>query len=317
MARVLVSGGAGFIGSHLVRAMLERGHEVRVIDNFETGLRQNVDGLPVELIEGSIDDADAVNRAMDGVKWVLHQAALPSVPKSVAYPFRTHQSNIVGTLTMLEGARAAGVERLVYAASSSAYGDQEAERKSEDLTPRPLSPYAVQKLAGEDYLQVYAALYDVPTVGLRYFNVFGPRQNPKSQYAAVVPAFVTRMLAGESPIVHGDGEQSRDFTYIDNVVDANIAALEADRAACGRVYNAASGHKASVNDLVRLINEGLGTNIPAEHVAPRAGDVRHSCADPTRAREGLGWTSRIDLGEGLRRTIEWYRDESARWAEEK
>ena len=309
MARVLVTGGAGFVGSHLVRALLSRGDEVVVIDNFETGQRENLEGLPrpIRLVEGSIADPAAVDEALDGVELVLHQAALPSVPKSVERPLDTHEANIVGTLQLLEGCRRAGVRRLVYAASSSAYGDHDADRKHEALEPRPKSPYAVQKLCGEYYCSVYSSQFGVEAIGLRYFNVFGPRQNPKSQYAAVVPAFVTRMLAGRSPVVHGDGLQSRDFTFIQNVVDANLAALAAPADAAGGVYNAACGTNTTLLGLIAAINQVLGTSIVPTHTAARAGDVRHSCAAIDAARDALRYQPRVPVLDGLRETIDWYR----------
>lgn len=306
--RVLVTGGAGFIGSHLVRALLARGDEVVVIDNFETGQRANLTEVAdrIRLVEGSIADAAAVADALEGVDAVLHEAALPSVPKSLERPVDTHRANVVGTLTLLEGCRRLGVRRFVYAASSSAYGDHAAEAKSEELEPRPKSPYAVQKLAGEYYCRVFHALYGLETVALRYFNVFGARQNPRSQYAAVVPAFVTRMLAGEPPVVHGDGLQSRDFTYIDNVIEANLAALRAPAAACGRVYNAACGDSITLLRLVASINEILGTSIEPQHVEARAGDVRHSRADVSAAAEALGFRAAVSVEDGLRETVAWY-----------
>jgi UDP-glucose 4-epimerase len=308
MARLLVTGGAGFIGCHLVRAGLERGYEVVVIDDFSTGLRSNLAEVAdrITLVEGSLVDPEAVAQAVQGVDLVFHQAALPSVPKSVAFPLETHMANVVGTLNLLEGARKAGVGRLVYAASSSAYGPNPAARKREDMVPDPISPYAVQKLCGEYYLRVYNHLYGLETVGLRYFNVFGPRQNPKSQYAAVVPAFVTCVLQGTSPTVHGDGLQSRDFTYIDNVVAANFAAATAPSTSCGRVYNAALGDNTNLLMLIEQINEILETDIKPIHTASRVGDVPHSCADPSAAAEFLGWRAEISVHEGLRRTVEWY-----------
>ncbi len=309
MARVLVTGGAGFIGSHLVRALLARGDEVVVLDDFSTGRRENLDEVAsrIRLVEGSLAEPADVARAVEGVESVLHQGALPSVPKSVAHPLETHRANVTGTLTLLEGARRAGVRRVIYAASSSAYGDHDAPRKSEELTPRPLSPYAVQKHTGEQYCKVYNDLYGLETIALRYFNVFGPRQDPSSQYAAVIPAFVTRMMAGLPPVVHGDGRQSRDFTFVQNVVEANLAALAAPSASCGRVYNAACGQSTSLLDLIARINEILGTRITAEHTASRAGDVRHSCADNSLAERALGWRARISVAEGLMETVRWYR----------
>ena len=310
MARILVTGGAGFIGSHLVRGLLESGDEVVVLDDFSTGRWENLREIEgrFTLVEGSLNDSSALDRALDGVSGVLHEAAMPSVPKSVALPRPTHLANIEGTLRLLDGARRAGVRRVVYAASSSAYGDQEAPRKSEDLTPRPLSPYAVQKLTGEYYCQIFTRLYGLEAIGLRYFNVFGPRQNPKSQYAAVIPAFVTRILAGQPPVIYGDGGQSRDFTFVRNVVAANVAALAAPAAACGEIYNAACGEQTTLLDLAGLINEFLGTDLRPAHEPARAGDVRASCADPSRAEAALGFSARISVRDGLKETVAWYRD---------
>jgi nucleoside-diphosphate-sugar epimerase len=309
MARILVTGGAGFIGSSLVRGFLHRGDEVVVLDNFSTGSRENLVGIEgqIRLIEGSITDYDAVCAALEGVDGVSHQGALPSVPKSLDFPLQTNAANITGTLTLFEACRRMGVRRIVYAASSSAYGDHDAPKKHEGLDPRPKSPYAVQKLVGELYGAVYHELFGLETIGLRYFNVFGPRQNPKSQYAAVVPAFVCRMLAGEAPIVYGDGGQSRDFTYVENAVHANQAALAAPVAACGRVYNIACGQSATLLALIAAINDILGTQIRPQHVAPRAGDVRHSLADVSAAAEAFGYRPRVMLEEALRATVEWYR----------
>ncbi len=311
--RILVTGGAGFIGSHLVRALLARGDEVAVLDNFETGKRENLQPVAdrIRLVEGSLADPKAVQAALEGVDGVLHQGALPSVPKSLERPLDTHMANAFGTLNLLEQCRQLGVGRLVYAASSSAYGDQEAEFKVETLTPRPLSPYAIQKLAGEYYCKVYHGLFGIQTVGLRYFNVFGPRQDPKSTYAAVIPAFVTRMLRGESPVVHGDGLQSRDFTYIRNVIQANLAALEAPASACGRIYNAACGQSTTLLGLIGMINEILGTEIRPRHIDGRAGDVKHSCADTAAAGEALGYTALVDVRQGLEETVAWYREQAS------
>ena len=281
-----------------------------VLDNFSTGLRENLEAVKdqIQLIEGSIVEPDDVRRAMEGVDGVLHQAALPSVPKSLAMPLETHMANVVGTLNLLEGARQAGVKRFVYAASSSAYGDSDADSKDEAHTPRPISPYAVQKLTGEYYCKVYHQLYGLETVVLRYFNVFGARQNPKSQYAAVIPAFVTRIMRGVAPIVHGDGLQSRDFTYIQNVVDANFAALAAPAEACGEVYNAACGGRTTLMEIIAMINNILGTSVAPEHIESRAGDVRHSCAATEKARRLLGWEAKISVQEGLAETVAWYQN---------
>ena len=308
MARILVTGGAGFIGSNLVRGLLDRGDEVVVLDNFSTGRRENLEELlnDIRLVEGCLTTPADVERALAGVDGVLHQGALPSVPKSLTYPLETNMANIVGTLTLLEGCRQAGVKRVVYAASSSAYGDQDAPSKSEDLPAQPLSPYAIQKLTGEYYCWVYHQLFGLETIALRYFNVFGPRQNPASQYAAVIPAFITRILAGESPIVHGDGLQSRDFTYIQNVIEANLMALAAPADACGRTYNAACGDSATLLDLIEGINGILGTDVEPVHTEARAGDVRHSRADVSQIEAAIGFKARISLREGLKRTVEWY-----------
>ncbi len=314
MARFLVTGGAGFIGSHLVRGLLERGDEVNVLDNFATGSRANLAEVAdrIRLVEGSLADPEAVRAALDGVEGVLHQGALPSVPVSLERPLDTHMANAFGTLNLLEQCRSLGVRRLVYAASSSAYGDQEAAVKDESLTPKPLSPYAVQKLTAERYCQVYTSLFGVETIALRYFNVFGPRQNPRSQYAAVVPAFITRMLAGVQPVIFGDGRQSRDFTYIGNVVSANLKALVAPSAATGKVYNAACGQSITLLQLVGFVNKILGTDLTPIHEAPRAGDVKHSCADTRAATAAFGFTAETSVLEGLRTTVDWYR-ENGEW----
>ena len=309
MARILVTGGAGFVGSNLVHALLARGDEVVVIDNFSTGRRENLADVHqrIKMIEGSLADPEAVSRALDGVDGVLHQGALPSVPKSLALPLETNEANVVGTLTLLEMCRRHDVTRVVYAASSSAYGDHDAPIKTETLEPRPKSPYAVQKLTGEYYCAVYHQLFGINTVALRYFNVFGRRQNPASQYAAVVPAFVTRILKGSPPVVYGDGTQSRDFTHIDNVIDANFKALEAPSAACGRVYNVGCGSSVTLLDLIKSINKTLGTDIEPRFDPPRPGDVLHSRADIEQTKENIGYDPKVDFDEGLRRTIDWYR----------
>lgn len=308
MKRILITGGAGFIGSHLVEGALARGWQPVVLDDFSTGHRRNLDGLleRVKLVEGSILDPVALDAALAGVEAVLHEAAVPSVPLSIEDPIRTHAVNVTGTLTLLEACRRHRVRRLVYAASSSAYGDHDVEATGEDLIPLPKSPYAVQKLAGEYYCRVYDELHGIETVGLRYFNVFGPRQDPASQYAAVIPAFITRMLAGGRPTIYGDGRQSRDFTYVDNVVDLNFAALAAPRGACRRTYNAACGRSIDLVTLVALINRALGTAIEPLHAPPRAGDIVRSQADMTAAAAAFGYTARIPVEEGLARTVAWF-----------
>jgi len=282
---------------------------VRVLDNLSTGKPENMDGFRdrVEFVEGSITDMETARRCCDGMDVVFHEAALASVPRSVEDPLTSNFHNVDGTLTMLMAARDAGVKRFVYAASSSAYGDSEALPKREDMAYEPLSPYAVNKYVGELYLKVFDRLYGLSTVGLRYFNVFGPRQDPKSQYAAVIPIFITRMLRGEKPLINGDGSFSRDFTYIDNVVHANICAAEA-REPGGRTVNVACGDRFSLNELVKHINTHAGTDIAPEHGPVRAGDVPHSQADISLAREVLDYEPRVSFEEGLARTVAWYRE---------
>jgi nucleoside-diphosphate-sugar epimerase len=314
--RYLVTGGAGFIGSHLVQTLLRRGKDVIVLDDFSTGRRTNLEaavrsrppGVPEpEVIQGDIRDAATVRRALRDVVHVLHQAALPSVQRSVEDPVSTHEVNVTGTLNLLIAARDAGVRRFVYASSSSVYGDSPTLPKIEVMTPAPLSPYAVSKLAAEHYCRVFHGLYGLETVALRYFNVFGPRQDPTSQYAAVVPNFVTAALAGRAPTVYGDGLQSRDFTYIDNAVDANLNACEAPAGAAGRAYNVACGSAATLLDLLRILERLTGSAIRPIHDRPRTGDVRHSLAAIEEARMHLGYEPKMDLEEGLRRTVDSFR----------
>ena len=305
----LVTGGAGFIGSSIVRALLSRGDRVRVLDNFFSGRRENLADVAgdIELIEGDVRDAAAVARACAAVEVVFHEAAIPSVPRSLADPLGSNDANVTGTLNLLNEAKRAGVRRVVYAASSSAYGDTPTLPKVETMRPLPLSPYAVAKLAGELYCAVFAGAYGLETVSLRYFNVFGARQDPKSEYAAVIPRFVTAGLASEGVTIFGDGTQSRDFCYIDNTVEANLAAASAPAAsASGRVFNVACGVATTLNDVVRLIGEGLGKTIPVSYAPSRVGDVKHSLADISAARQGLGYRGAVDFKEGLRRTIAWY-----------
>ncbi|MGM0652815.1 MAG: SDR family oxidoreductase [Bacillota bacterium] len=305
----LVTGGAGFIGSNIVRKLVEQGERVRVLDDFSTGKRENLSGLEseIELREGSLTDREAVKGALQGVRYVLHQGAIPSVPRSVANPVRSNEVNITGTLNLLEGAREAGVERFVYAASSSAYGDTEVLPKVEDMPADPLSPYAVAKYSGELYARVYADIFDLPTVSLRYFNIFGPYQDPASEYAAVIPKFILTMLKREAPVIYGDGEQSRDFTYIDNAVEANLLACRSGKVGRGEVLNVACGERYSLNELVHDLNEILGTNIQPAYSGARVGDVKHSLADISKAEELLGYRVEVDFKEGLKRTAEWFR----------
>jgi len=307
MAGYLVTGGAGFIGSHIVEELLQRGERVRVLDNFSTGRRENIAPLleRIDLIEGDLRDLPTVRRVVEGVDYVLHQAALPSVPRSIADPLASNESNVTGTLHLLVAARDVGVRRVVYASSSSIYGDSPILPKREDMLPAPKSPYAVSKLAGEYYCRAFAEAYGLETVSLRYFNVFGPRQDPASQYAAVIPRFITAMLWGESPTVYGDGHQSRDFTHVSNVVQANLLAATAPGVA-GRAFNVACGERHTLLDLIALLSEILGTYITPIHMPPRPGDVRHSLADVTAAQEALGYRAEVDFHEGLRRTVAWY-----------
>ena len=309
MAVCLVTGGAGFIGSHLVEALAARGDAVRVLDNFSTGSHDNLDAVRgrVEVVEGDVTDPAAVRAAARGVDLVFHQAALASVPRSVANPLATHEACATGTLNVLLAARDANARRVVYAASSSAYGGMEKLPKHEDDPTLPLSPYAVAKLAGEHYCAAFTEVYGLPTVRLRYFNVFGPRQTPDSPYAAVIPLFIQALATGRPPVIHGDGEQSRDFTYIADVVQANLKAAEAPKAP-GRVYNVACGHRTTLKELVAHLNALLGASVTPTHTAPRPGDVRHSQADIGRAVADLGYQPTTDIRDGLRRCVAWWRD---------
>jgi UDP-N-acetylglucosamine/UDP-N-acetyl-alpha-D-glucosaminouronate 4-epimerase len=308
VAHWLVTGGAGFIGSHLAQELRRRGETVRVVDNLSTGRRQNLEAIdqPLEFIEGDLADLAVARRAVDGIDYVLHQAAIPSVPRSVSDPLTSHRANVDATLNLLIAARDGGVRRLVYAGSSSVYGDAATLPKSEDMRPNPLSPYALQKLVGELYLQQFTSLYGLETVTIRYFNVFGPRQDPSSPYSGVIALFVTRLIAGETPTITGDGEQTRDFTYVSNVVDGVLLAATA-AGASGQVINIATGHQISINDLCRTLARLIGAEVQPRHIESRAGDVRHSLADLTRARTLLGYVPSVDLEEGLRRTVDWYR----------
>ena len=309
--RVLVTGGAGFIGGHLIDALLEQGADVRVIDNFSTGRRENIARVAgrIDFIEGDLCDPEATARAVKGIDTVFHEAAIPSVARSVNDPVASNRANVSGTVELLQACRVAGVRKLVYAASSSAYGDTEVLPKVETMTPKPLSPYAVSKLTGEQYVTVFGRLFGFETVSLRYFNVFGPRQDPNSEYAAVIPRFITRMLRGERPQIHGDGEQSRDFCFIENVVSANLLAAKARTH--GEVVNIACGARVSLNELVTRINRELGTDLTPEYGAGRAGDVKHSLADISAARALLGYEVRYDLAAGLSKAVAYYRSITA------
>ena len=309
----LVTGGAGFIGSHLVEKLVGDNARVRVLDNFTTGKRENIAPFldRMELIEGDIADPDICRRACDGVEVVFHQAAMPSVPKSVEDPVTSHRTNIDGTFNLLVAARDAGVRRFVYAASSSAYGETETLPKIESILPDPLSPYGVQKLTGEQYCTVFAKCYGLSALSLRYFNVFGPRQDPKSQYAAAIPAFITAILRDEAPLVYGDGEQTRDFTHIDNVVHANMLAARADKTQ-GEVINAACGERITINEVIAEINRVLGKQVKSKHVDERAGDIKHSWADIGLAERLIGFKPLVSFADGLRSVIDWYKENPER-----
>jgi nucleoside-diphosphate-sugar epimerase len=311
MAKYLVTGGAGFIGSNLVRFLLDKGHDVAVVDNYATGKPANLTEVMdrIDMIEGDIRSRETMDRAVDGVTAIFHEAALGSVPRSVDDPVTSHDVNVNGTLTVLEAARAAGVKRLIFAASSSAYGDQRDSPKHEQMVPRPISPYAASKLACEAYFLAYAKTYGLETLRLRYFNVFGRRQDPGGAYAAVIPAFVSRMLRGERPVVYGDGEQTRDFCYIDNVLHANWLAAEAAAEACdGQVVNIACHAATSLNQILEQLRGLLGTDVEAVYEDTRAGDVKHSLADYSLATKTIGYEPRVYFEEGLRRAIDWYKE---------
>ncbi len=321
MARYLVTGAAGFIGSSLVAALVERGETVRALDNFSTGKRSNLapywhrDNLrdAIELHECDLRDADAVAAACEDVEIILHQGALPSVPRSIKAPRPSHESNVDGTFNLLEGARAAGVRRILYAGSSSAYGNQPGFPRVETMSPQPLSPYAVQKLMGQFYMQSYWHVYGMETVCLRYFNIFGPRQVPDSPYSGVMAKFILQMLRGETPVILGDGETARDFTYIANAVDANLraATAPAERVA-GKVFNIACGERHTLNETYAVIAKLLSFPHPPQYGPERVGDVKVSLADISAAREAFGYEPSVRFEEGLRRTVEWYKQEFSR-----
>ena len=311
MSSYLVTGGAGLIGSHLVEELIRRGERVRVVDNLSTGKRQNLAHLPsAEVIEGDLAEFEVARRACAGMEFVLHQAAIPSVPRSVSDPITSNRANIDATLNVLVAARDAGVRRVVYAGSSSAYGDAAALPKREDMPTQPLSPYALQKLVGEQYLRLFTDLYGLETVTIRYFNVFGPRQDPTSPYSGVISLFANALLEGRAPRICGDGEQTRDFTYVANVVDGVLRACTAP--ASGLVINVATGGRISINELCRTLAELIGVDVEPEYIDPRAGDVRDSQADITRAREVLGYEPIVSFKDGLRRTVDWYRAQHVR-----
>ena len=310
MALYLITGIAGFIGSSLARALLARGEQVRGVDNFSTGRRENLaEILPrIDFREADILDLNAMHAACAGVDFVLHQAAIPSVPKSVLDPLASNRANIDGTVNVLVAARDAKVKRLVYAASSSAYGDTPTLPKHEAMKPDPISPYAVAKLASEHYLISFYRCYQLETVALRYFNIFGPRQDPSSQYSGVLAKFIALMLRGEQPAIYGNGEQSRDFTYIDNAVEANLLACQAPAArAAGQVFNIATGRRVTLNETFKLLQGLTGYSGQPNYGPERGGDIKHSLADISKAAAALGYQPKVDFEEGLRRTVEWYR----------
>lgn len=308
MADCLVTGGAGFIGSNLSRELLKKGHSVRVLDNFSTGRHENLADVKdrIDLQVGDLRDDDALFNAVMGVRYIFHVGALPSVIRSVEDPQTTHDVNITGTLKLLLAAREAGVERVILSSSSSVYGDTPTLPKREDMLPNPLSPYALSKLAGEHYLRIFNELYGLRTYSLRYFNVFGPHQDPASHYAAVIPLFIDALRRDQAPTIHGDGEQTRDFTFVDDVVAGNMCCMEAPDDAAGGAFNLAWGYRTSVNELAARIAVLMGKDIEPVHQDPRPGDVRDSQADSTRARKMLGWNPTVEFEDGLRRTVEWF-----------
>ena len=309
MDRYLVTDGAGFIGSHVVEALVARGETVRVVDDLSTGKRENLAGVgleKVELVEDDLATPGVASRTVAGITHVIHIAAIPSVPRSVEDPVKTHRANVDGTLLLLMAARDAKVKRVVFASSSSVYGDAPTLPKHEEMPPNPLSPYALQKLIGEQYLRLFYRLYGLDTVALRFFNVFGPRQDPSSMYSGVISIFTAALSEGHVPTIHGDGEQTRDFTYVSDAADGVLAACHAP-AVGGQVLNLARGGRTSLNRLFEILRDLIGSEISPRHGPPREGDVRDSQADITRARKLLGTDSRVSLEEGLHRTVEWYR----------
>jgi nucleoside-diphosphate-sugar epimerase len=311
MTSYLVTGGAGFIGSNLVAELVSRRARVRVLDNFTTGKRENLEPYrdQIELIEGSLTDLETVRSAVQGVDIVLHQGALPSVPRSIEQPINTNDVNVTGTLNVLVAGKEFRVRKIVLASSSSVYGNTEESPKHEGMRPKPLSPYAVSKMTCENYARVFYEIYGLPAVVLRYFNVFGPRQNPDSQYSAVIPKFIKAMLAGKSPVIYGDGSQSRDFSFVQNVIEANILASNASEAN-GKAMNIACQESYSLLDLIQTLNSILGTSIHPSFEPPRKGEVKHSLADISLARACMGYKPSVKWKEGLVRTVEWYRRNS-------
>jgi nucleoside-diphosphate-sugar epimerase len=309
MIDYLITGGAGFIGSNLAEHLVRQGRSVRILDNFFTGKRENLRSFEkkAEIIEGDLRNVEHVRRAVAGVRYILHIGALPSVPRSVEDPQTAHDININGTLNVLIAARDAKCQRVVFSSSSSVYGDTPVLPKREDMLPSPLSPYAVHKITGEYYCRIFWQLYGLETVSLRYFNVFGPRQDPQSEYAAVIPRFITAILKGEPPTVYGDGQQSRDFSHIENVIEANLAACEAPKEALGESFNIACGARITLLELIATINRIIGRNVKLQFAPPRPGDILHSQADITKAAKLLAWKPRVDFRTGIEKAIDWYR----------
>ncbi len=305
--KFLVTGGAGFIGSNLAEALLKHGHSVKVLDNFSTGKRENLKDFlnDIEFIEGDICNYDKVVKSVKGIEVILHQAALPSVPRSIIDPIKSNEVNVGGTLNVLNAAKENGVKRVVFASSSSVYGDTPELPKHEGMMPNPMSPYAVSKLTGEKYCNVFSKIYGLETTALRYFNVFGPKQDPSSQYSAVIPKFIRAILNDEQPTIYGDGEQSRDFTYIANVVDANILAATKEHES-GLAMNCACHDQITLNQLVDELNKLLGKQIKPKYVDPRPGDIKHSFAAIEKIKLTLGFSPSVSFEDGLRKTIEWY-----------
>lgn len=305
--RYLITGGAGFIGSNLAHALVERGHYVRIIDNLSTGNLKNLEGIEkkVDFIQGDIRYLNTVNDAVKDIDYILHQAALPSVPRSIETPIESNDVNVNGTLNVLFAAKEAGVKKLVYAASSSAYGDTPTLPKVESMKPNPLSPYAVNKLTAEQYCSVFTRVYGLPTTALRYFNIFGPRQDPNSFYSAVIPKFIKMFLNEQAPVINGDGTQSRDFTFIDNVISANLLACKSSKAD-GHVVNIACGERITLTELAEELRCLLGAKVEATHGPERAGDIKHSLADIRLAKDLIGYDVKVTVKEGLKKTVEWF-----------
>ncbi|MBS3907650.1 MAG: SDR family oxidoreductase [Syntrophaceae bacterium] len=311
MSKALVTGGAGFIGSNLTETLLRMGHQVRALDNLSTGKRENFvfdEVYPfLEMIEGDICDLATCKKAMEGIDYVFHQAALPSVQRSVEDPLTSNEVNVGGTLNILIAARDAGVKRVIYAASSSAYGDTPTLPKKEEMVSNPLSPYALQKFIGEEYCRLFFQLYGLETISLRYFNIFGPKQDPNSIYSAVIPRFIDALVSGRSPVIYGDGEQSRDFTYIENVVLANLLAMNVERTQ-GEAVNIACGRRVSLNQLLKVLQDIIGSHISPLYEEPRTGEPRHSLADIKRAKAILNYDPMVGIEEGIRRTVEYFKN---------